>query len=172
MPLLQARFHRECGSPPQSSNPSRFNNRGAHRAVPEHLSNAQTARVYDAVVQNRRAPQTICSSDPRRSLLFRRCRRRRLFAVWRDQLHTRDKPHDQCSRRRGLEKGHGIWCAMIDFRCFAAVSDQMSPRLPNRQNYFTLSPAPDSVSDTANLGSKYVGSNIAEQGYWSNAVAL
>jgi hypothetical protein len=90
----------------------------AHRAVPEHLSKAQTAKVYDAAVQNRRAPQTICHCDPLRSLSFRRCRRRRLFAVGRGQFHARDRPPDQCSRRRGPERGHGIWSAMIDFRCF------------------------------------------------------
>jgi hypothetical protein len=79
-----ARAHHESGCLPQFSNPSRFNN---HHAVPEHLSKAQTAKVYDAGVQNRTAPQTICSGDPLRSLLFRRCRRRRLFAVW--QASTR-----------------------------------------------------------------------------------
>src|ERR1700751_4609364 len=90
----------------------------AHRAAPEHLSNVQTAKVYDAGVQNRMAPPTICCRDPLRSLLFRRCRRHHLFAVWRDQFQARDRPHDQCSRRRGPEKGHGIWSAMIDFQHF------------------------------------------------------
>jgi hypothetical protein len=49
------------------SNPSRFNN---HHAVPEYLSKAQTAKVYDAGVQNRTAPQTICSCDPLRVCYF------------------------------------------------------------------------------------------------------
>jgi hypothetical protein len=97
-------------------------------------------------------PQTICSCDPRRSLLFRRIvgmelRHRRhgthdpfadaafscrsigdcttgsdaddaaRLQFGRIKFHARDRPYDQCSRRRGPEKGHGIWSAMIDFRC-------------------------------------------------------
>jgi hypothetical protein len=82
MPLLQRRLTRKADALSNPPIPAVSIIGGAHHAVPEHLSKAQTAKVYDAGVQNRTAPQTICSCDPLRSLLFRRCRRRRLFAVW------------------------------------------------------------------------------------------
>ena len=82
MPLLQRRLTRKADALSNPPIPAVSIIGGAHHAVPEHLSKAQTAKVYDAAVQNRTAPQTICSCDPLRSLLFRRCRRRRLFAVW------------------------------------------------------------------------------------------
>jgi hypothetical protein len=120
----------------------------AHRAAPEHLSNVQTAKVYDAGVQNRMAPQTICCRDPLRSLLFRRCRRHRLFAVWRDQFQARDRPYDQCSRMRGPEKGHDIWSAMIDFRHFC-YREQLDEPKAAESTKFSRSPlAQVGVCDT------------------------
>jgi hypothetical protein len=95
-----ARAHHESGCLPQFSNPSRFNN---HHAVPEHLSKAQTAKVYDAGVQNRTAPQTICSCDPLRVCYFGDADDAACLQFGRHQLDARDKPHDQCSRRRGPE---------------------------------------------------------------------
>jgi hypothetical protein len=137
------------------------------------LSNAQTARVYDAGVQNRRAPQTICSCDPRRSLLFRcivgmelRYRRHGTHDPFADaafscrsigdctsgsdaaaaarlqfgriKFHARDRPYDQCSRRRGPEKGHGIWSAMIDFRCLCYRERLDEPKAAESTNFHAL----------------------------------